>query len=428
MFAVHVSCSRTGDERTFLLEQGLKPNDLQSLFKSSFCDSLSSGDMVVGFREHDSSFFWPFSVLCYNPKIMHGKRLLLLTTSSSMQALPKEEGKEESEYDNEAKDEGENEEESSESESDESSDSYAAISEFLNDSVAPYTGGPMSIDDARATLGLDRYQADAVIGYLSSYSNDSGLITKIQVHLAILSLLGESYVSFPMQERAKSNFILDRLFSSFDPTNTGRCYLRDIGCALLLFCGGSGASRAHAAFALLVLLESRFDSRSSSSPATVDFLHLLVVVKSVASLFKAAKCLDPAVIPEDCAYGDHLAAKQALQYFMAQDRDKDSDAIIEEYQTVYLEDFTNLFTAMIALLESDSLGIDLSLLPSPPAKKLNHFLKDELDLNWPDSMDSEDDDQEVRYCSINQSITSINHINLHTLFFTRLALQCNSIT
>lgn len=374
--SIKVYSRQSGETRTIYLTPGISSNDMQALLKSCFDESY--GGTVSGFVDIDSNINFPFSSICLHPSMMHGKHLEMLFSGTTMRVSPS--------LPRDARNESPNNEGINE-------DSLLDDTALTTD----YTGGNVSVVEARSLLGLEKYSPpDDVLGYLMGHSDRDGTITKERFKQGLLSLMGEKYVRMPMDERVKVDFVLDRLFSVFTTFDTNQCMLSDLGCALMIFCGGTSKSRAHAAFALLVLLEnSDANSRLDLDAESNDALHLLVMVRSMSSLLKASKCLNPASRLDNCSHEDHTAARQALQHFMGLEEGQEGGSSTEyhDYQPVYLHDFALLFSDIIDQLESGVTDEDLDLSqPSSSPKQQPSFLRDNLASHWPDSYDSQDGD------------------------------------
>lgn len=165
-----------------------------------------------------------------------------------------------------------------------------------------YFGDVVSIDEAKGVLSLDAYHPEDIILFLRKLADKSGYIDQVSYQQGLMKLVGEKYVTLSVLERSIADFIIDRIFGMFDPLNDGYCHIRELGCAILLFCGGTPRRRATAAFQLLQSLPD--DSFAEDSVGS-DVVHISVATLCVASLLKAHACLDPYAVPaEDHTYQD----------------------------------------------------------------------------------------------------------------------------
>jgi len=210
-----------------------------------------------------------------------------------------------------------------------------------------YCGDAVKLSDAKDVLGLKNLSPQNALWFIRSFSEDkNALLSQNTYQKGLLKLVGPRYVSLSVLQRSVADFVIDRLFAVFDPSQSGYCSSRDICCALTLFCGGSGFDRAKAAYSILVLNNNRQDTPSPEK------VHLLTAVQCISALLKANCCLDPTAKVFDFAQADHLAVQTTLQYVFNLS-DSSTKSNIESTQLFSQEDFIKLFSTMLAQLEGD---------------------------------------------------------------------------
>ena len=232
-----------------------------------------------------------------------------------------------------------------------------------------YCGDEIQLSEARAVLGLTSHPPQDVLFLVRSFSNEpNGLLSNLTYQKGMMKLIGVKYVSLSVLQRSVSDFILDRLFSIFDPTNSGFCSSRDICCALTLFCGGRATERARATYHIQTPFNgtknysngnrnghsnssnSDSDSYKNGESGHLEGVHLLTAVQCISALLKAFSALDPSVKVYDLAYADHIAVRTTLQYVFSLS-DHSLKARIEESQLFPMDDFIRLFSSVLQELE-----------------------------------------------------------------------------
>jgi hypothetical protein len=200
-------------------------------------------------------------------------------------------------------------------------------------------------------FGLAKHSAEVVLVTVTSFSSGAnGLLSNLSYQKGMMKMVGPTYISLSVLQRSVSDFILDRLFSIFDPTRSGFCSSRDICCALALFCGGSATGRAEAVYRVLQQIISESLGAKNSSANLESGLHLLTVVQCISALLKAYSSLDPTAQVYDFAHADHVAVRTTLQYVFHL-KDPVLKAQIEGNQIFPSEDFVCLFSTTLTELE-----------------------------------------------------------------------------
>lgn len=226
-------------------------------------------------------------------------------------------------------------------------------------------------------FGLASLSAEEVLRAVTSYSNGTnGLLSNLAYQKGMMKLVGPTYISLTVLQRSVSDFILDRLFSIFDPTASGFCSSRDICCALALFCGGRATERAMVVYRTIEQRMKTHGTGTSSShedgiggDSGVDGLHLLTVVQCVSALLKAYSSLDPTAKVYDFAHADHVAVRTTLQYVFHL-TDPLLKAQIEDSQHFPVEDFVCLFSTTLAELEHGDEEEIFNLKVNSPVRKI----------------------------------------------------------
>jgi hypothetical protein len=87
-----------------------------------------------------------------------------------------------------------------------------------------YEGAAISVLEARQILGLTEYSSKVLCHFiLQELADPRGEIDQELFFRGLSKLIGDRYVSASVLTRSKIDFVLSRLFSVFDPDDSGKC-------------------------------------------------------------------------------------------------------------------------------------------------------------------------------------------------------------
>ena len=86
------------------------------------------------------------------------------------------------------------------------------------------------------------------------------------------------------------------IFSLFDDMSMGYCDLRELGCGLMLFCGGEIIDRAQMAYNLVAEADDEEDEDTGRYPYEKDGVTREMMVTAIASLLKVVGVLNSAYL------------------------------------------------------------------------------------------------------------------------------------
>ena len=238
---------------------------------------------------------------------------------------------------------------------DESSGSCSSSSVQLEDSQVSasevgYEGLAITVLEARLILGLTEYSSKVLCNFiLQELADARGDIDQEIFFRGLSRLIGDQYNSAPVLTRSKIDFILSRLFSVFDPEDTGMCSAVELGCGLLLFCGDDAIVRARVAWELL-----------ESDVAHGNALNYDAIVRAISALIKAQVCLDPSLeIDMFLSAVEVRGNLEVLAFFP----ERSLDRVVSNSAPNFLE----LFSCTLFMCQSEAMDLELDQYRTPAA-------------------------------------------------------------
>jgi hypothetical protein len=199
-------------------------------------------------------------------------------------------------------DEDDDEEDEDEDEDDDEEDDYEDDDDEGVDPFFEFEGGPVTIAEARDAMGIEDFSPAFIVDFLieqrdgNEEQQATWLISEYQFESALAQLSGARSASSTSKSRALSGYIMTSIFSLFDDMSMGYCDLRELGCGLMLFCGGEIIDRAQMAYNLVAEADDEEDENTGRYPYEKDGVTREMMVTAIASLLKVVGVLNSAYL------------------------------------------------------------------------------------------------------------------------------------
>ena len=266
--------------RRFAIEKGMRLRDLNLLLSAAF----DCGD-VIGLQD-DRDIVYPLSLVLLDPSRFAIGRYAVLSKNEEFQPTQHRAEQKYLNYNRElerraAAQEVEDDDDDEEDEDEE------------NDPFFEFEGGPVTIAEAREAVGIEGFSAEFIIDYLieqrdrKEEQQATWLMSEYQFETALSQLSSVKYSASSLKQRALCDYIVASIFSLFDETNSGYCDLRELGCGMMLFCGGEIIDRAQMAYQLVAESDDDDDDDNAvSNQYPKDGVTREMMVTAIASLLK----------------------------------------------------------------------------------------------------------------------------------------------
>ena len=209
-----------------------------------------------------------------------------------------------------------------EDDEDDYSDSSSSDDEKVYNAYFEFEGGPVTIAEARDVMGIEAFSPAFLIDFLIEQRDGSEdeqatwLISNHEFEVALAQLSGARTIPV----RAQLDYIMDSIFSVFEEAGTSTCDLRELGCGLMLFCGGEIIDRAQMAYNLVAEADDEDEDDAGRYHYEKDGVTREMMVTAIASLLKVVGVLnsaylnscDPIETAEDITNRAFLRAKVRL--------------------------------------------------------------------------------------------------------------------
>ena len=266
--------------RKIAVEKGTRLRDLNLLLSAAF----SCGD-VIGLQD-ERDVIYPLSLVLLDPSRFAIGRYAVLSKNEDFQTT---QHKTEQKYLNYSR---ESERRAAAQEEEEEEDDEEDDDEEENDPFFEFEGGPVTIAEAREAVGIEGFSAEFIIDYLIEQRDRkeeqaTWLMSEYQFETALSQLSSVKYNSSSLKQRALCDYIVASIFSLFDETNYGYCDLRELGCGMMLFCGGEIIDRAQMAYQLVAESDDDDDDNVAvNNQYPKDGVTREMMVTAIASLLK----------------------------------------------------------------------------------------------------------------------------------------------
>ena len=283
--------------RRFAIEQGMRLRDLNLLLSAAF----NCGD-VIGLQD-ERDVVYPLSLVLLDPSQFSIGRFAVLSKNEEFQTTQHRADQKYMNYNRELERRAAAHISSvsstryrstQEDDDDEDDDDDDEEEDEENDPFFEFEGGPVTIAEAREAVGIEGFSAEFIIDYLIEQRDrkeeqqaTTWLMSEYQFETALSQLSSVKYSASSLKQRALCDYIVASIFSLFDETNSGYCDLRELGCGMMLFCGGEIIDRAQMAYQLVAESDDDDDDNAAvNNQYPKDGVTREMMVTAIASLLK----------------------------------------------------------------------------------------------------------------------------------------------